>query len=87
MQVGDRVRVWSHAAGRMIEGTVVKLNGEWLVSWERNSGPIVPLQRLYPSGGDEYATRQRRRTYQNAYRKEKRRKLRAAIAESGQISL
>jgi hypothetical protein len=87
MQIGDRVEVWSQAAGRLIEGVVVKLNGEWLVSWERNAGPIVPLQRLYPAGGDEWACKQRRRTYQNQYRKEKRRKLRQAIAESGQISL
>jgi hypothetical protein len=66
----------------------VHINGaDLLVSWEKNSGPLVSLNKLYPLGGEEWGARQRRKTYQNEYRKEKRRKLRASIAESGQISL
>jgi hypothetical protein len=82
MNIGDRVTIWNN--GRYIEGVVVKVRGELLVSW---SEPIVPLQRLYPAGDETWARQQRRRTYQNQYRKEQRRKLRATIAESGQISL
>jgi hypothetical protein len=76
MQVGDRITIWSKT-GEPIEGVVIKVpRFGYLVSWNKR---VVPLQRLYPSGGDEWAMKERHREHVRNYRKAQRRKLREAV--------
>jgi hypothetical protein len=56
----DRVTCYNPYRGKFIHGVITKIDLDgYLISWEKDSSPIVSMTRLYPDGQDPEAAKRR----------------------------
>ena len=83
--VAEPIEVFNRHTKQEMSGMVVShwYHGQ-LINWAPGTSPIVPIKRLYPSDNNEWVIKERRKTWLNKYRCDKRARLRALLsAERG----
>jgi hypothetical protein len=78
----ERITIWNKYTGQEMNGIVTNdvYHGP-IIHWEKGTGPIVPMKKLYPLGESEWAIKARRKEWFNKYRREKYQKLKGLTAE------